>query len=76
MASSPVWKVYTPGGEYTASFKHPEDAAVLVAFLGDGATIRHAHKLTVWKQGVDGDAAESYDAVAEKAYRSVDRART
>ena len=35
MAASPVWKVYL-GKEYRAACKYVEEAACLVAFLGDG----------------------------------------
>jgi hypothetical protein len=78
---SPFWKVYM-GDEYRAATKHVEEAACLVAFLGDGATIRADHKLVVWREGrEDQSAAESYDhvvAVAHQrleAYRAAKRAK-
>lgn len=72
MAASPSWKVYSKDGEYLASFKYPEHAAALVAALGvDGSTIRWGHVLTVWTEGVDGHAGESYDAVAERCWKLI-----
>lgn len=64
MAATPRWKVYNRDGEYIAACKYPEDAAVLVAVQGDGATIRLGHRVVVFEQGADGDAGESYDQVA------------
>lgn len=74
MASSPKWKVFNPSGEYVAACKLPEDAAAIVAAYGSGAEIRHGHakRDTVWQDGVDGEAAESYDAVAEVCYSKVE----
>ena len=69
MATSPRWKCYTQDGEYRASCKYPEEAAAVVSLLGEGATIRDGHKLAVWVEGSDGYAADSYDVVAETAYR-------
>lgn len=64
MAASPKWKVYM-GDEYRAACKYVEDAAALVAFLGDGATIRSGHRLVLWTEGKETEAAgESYDSVA------------
>jgi hypothetical protein len=62
MAASPKYKVYSPDGEYRASFKYPADASALVAFLGDGATLRwdHSAKLVLWREGSEAfQAAES-----------------
>ena len=66
MAGSPRWKIYSPTGGYVAACKHAEDAAAVVALHGDGATIRdgHAARNTVWTEGRDGAAGESYDEVA------------
>jgi hypothetical protein len=61
---SPAYKVYDSRGQYQAACKEPEAAAVLVSWYGDGASIRwgHAKSHTVWTEGTDGRAAESYDA--------------
>lgn len=68
MAASPAWKVYNSAGEYIAACKHLEDAACLVAFNGDGATIRSGHSRVVWREGAETQsAAESYDHVVEIA---------
>lgn len=67
MAASPRWKVYD-GDEYVAACKYLEDAAALVAFRGDGATIRDGHSArhTVWCEGAeDQPANESYDHVRD-----------
>ena len=71
MAKTHSWKVYKADNEYIASAKHPEYAAMVLAGLGqDGATIRlgHAKKNTVWTEGVDGHAWESYDQVVDTAF--------
>lgn len=64
MPGSPRFKVYDADGSYQGSTKEPEAAAPLVSFYGEGATIRDGHKTVVWTEGVDGNAAESYDQVA------------
>lgn len=69
MAASPKWKVFDRQGAYVASCKEIAAAACLMGFYGDGATIRAGHdkSSTVWTEGADGRAADSYDAVAELA---------
>ena len=67
MAASPKYKVFTgSNGVYVASCKFAEDAAAVVALYQDGE-IRtgHAKKDTVFRNGIDGDAGESVDLVAE-----------
>jgi hypothetical protein len=60
-----MWKVYDAEKVYQASCKEVELAAVIVAFLGDGATIRCDHTLILWTEGKEGlPASESYDEVA------------
>jgi len=70
MSSSPKYKVFNAVGEYVACCKHVEDAAAIIASYGDGASIRtgHAKKDTVYVNGVDGNAGDSYDAVARHVY--------
>lgn len=63
MAGSPQFKLYK-GKEYLASFKHPSDAAILLAAWGEGQ-IRHSHSMVLYTEGVDGKASENYDAVAQ-----------
>jgi len=74
MAASPEFKIYDSAGTYQAACKEIEAAAALVSFYGEGATIRHGHKLVAWTEGVDGAAAESYDAtrnhIADRLYRA------
>ena len=63
MASSPQFKVYDQDGTYQAACKDICAAAVLVAFYGDGATVRSGHTKIIWTEGVDGSAAENYDSI-------------
>jgi len=66
----PNWKVYGPNGEFEASTKRPETAAAIVALLGDGSIIKWRHKLVVWREGLeDQAAADSYDFVAITCHR-------
>jgi hypothetical protein len=77
MAAAPQYKVYSAKGEYRAAVRYPEDAAVLVAALGTGATIRHGHsaKHVVWTEGSeDYSAGDSYDIVRQTIHRRLDRA--
>lgn len=71
MASSPRWKVYDACKQYRAACHEIEAAAVLVSFYGDGSTIRSNHKRTVWTEGVDGTASDSYDAVAAHTFAQI-----
>jgi hypothetical protein len=61
MAAAPQWKVYDSEGVYQAACKEIEAAAALASFYGDGSTIRQGHSHTVWTEGVDGHAGDSYD---------------
>jgi len=62
---SPQWKIYTVDGEYVASTKHTEGASLLMDLYGEGSTIRYDHRKIVWTEGLDGNAAQSYDSTAE-----------
>lgn len=67
MAAAPDLKVYF-NGEYRAAFKLPEDAAMFVGALGDGATVRFSHtkRLTIWTEGAEKfPAYTSFDGAAE-----------
>lgn len=68
MAASPHLKIYDSKGIYQAATKEAEAAAALVAFYGNGATIRDGHRVVdvVWTEGQERiPAFESYDTVAE-----------
>lgn len=66
MAGSPKLKVYNPSGEYVASCKYGEDAAMIAGGYGEGATIRYGHSLIVWREGSETEmASESYDTCAD-----------
>jgi hypothetical protein len=69
-------KIYSNKGDYLGCTVYAEDAAVLVASLGVGATIRngHAKKHIVWHEGEEEQpAGESFDFVAEVVYSRMDR---
>lgn len=74
MAGSPRFKIYNASGEYLGCMKHPEDAAVIVSVLGDGAMIRDGHrkKDIAWEEGVHGKAGDSYGEVAIHVWSFVD----
>jgi hypothetical protein len=64
MAASPAFKVYRDG-EYIASCKHPEDAAMIIAGTGSGQ-VKHRHGKLLWDEGQEEIAAgESYDRAAK-----------
>lgn len=67
MASTPRLKVFDADGTYQAACHDYAAAALLMSLYGDGATIRlgHSKRETVWTEGVDGNGAESYDAVGD-----------
>ena len=66
MAASPCWKVFNPQGEYVASCKHVEDAAMIVGSYGEGARISYQRRFTVWHEGHEHQAAaDSWDYVAQ-----------
>jgi hypothetical protein len=71
MAGSPVWKIYNADGKYEGSLNDPSLAGAVVALLGKGSSIRYQHGVVCWREGVDGDAGESYDAVAEHCDRAL-----
>lgn len=64
------WSLYTPKGERVALVKHAEDAAALVAVLGNGYTIRSGRSVVLWVEGEEEiSAADSYDVVADTVMR-------
>lgn len=66
MAAAPKYKVYDAHGEYIGCVKYLEDAAVLVGICGRGAgaKVKAHHTLVLWTEGIDGEAADSYDEAA------------
>lgn len=70
------YKVYCPQGKHRASCQEVEAAAALMGFYGEGSTIRigtgKGTASTLWTEGRDGNAAESYDATAETVYSRED----
>ena len=77
MAASPQWKVFNELGEYVAACKYFEDAAAVVGMCDKGATIRlgHAKKYTLWIEGIDGLAGDSYDHCTEVCLNRIDAMR-
>ena len=75
MAQSPQFKVYDRNGTYQAACKEPQQAAALMAFLGEGATIRCGHGAIVWREGrgEDGWACDSYDRVTVTVWDRVNQ---
>lgn len=73
MAAAPQFKIFDSQGEYMGACKEVEGASALVSFYGEGATIRNGHpkKTTVWTEGADGRASESYDATGKIIVRRV-----
>lgn len=66
--ASPQWKVYSKDGEYQACAKQLDQAAVLVAYLGAGATIRSDHSFVIWRESAEAfPAAGNFVQVAEVA---------
>lgn len=74
MAGTRRYTVYSASQEYRATCKYPEDAAVLVASLGNGATIRYGYAHIVWIEGYEPfSASESYDRVSCVIQERVDQ---
>lgn len=62
--TTPNWKVYRDG-EYVASTKYPEDAAMLIAGHGAGV-VKWRHQVLVWEEGAEEfQAGESYDRAGD-----------
>jgi hypothetical protein len=62
MAASPPLKIHNPSGEYVASCKYYEDAAMLVGNYGVGAKVKHSIGV-IWHEGSEEiSAAESWDS--------------
>lgn len=61
-----LYRIYHEDGELMGRTFHIEDAAALVGLYGTGATIKCCQR-TVWTQGIDGDASDSFDEVAYAA---------
>lgn len=72
MAGTPRFKVFSPDGEYVASAKTPEVAAMVVGGL-DGGVIRDSstNGPIVWTDGRDGFAGDSYNYVAEVVWQRI-----
>ena len=56
--------------------KYAEEAAMLVGCLGQEATVQTKSGHLLWSQGLDGDAAESYDHAAEVMYDRLNKPLT
>ena len=61
-------KIYNSAGDYVAACVDYTEAAVLVAFLGEGAQVRngHAKKNAIWRESSEEQSAsQSYDFAAK-----------
>lgn len=64
MTTNLAFSIYSEYGELMAKTKYAEDAASVVAFLGEGSTIK-VGKQSVWFEGDEEfPASDSYDGVA------------
>lgn len=68
------FKVRDTSGAMRMQTQSAEDAAMCVAFLGNGAVVTHGNDRShvVWTQGADGDAGESYDTAAEVMHARIE----
>ena len=71
---TPQWKIFTAEGVYMGSLHEPTDAAVVISNY-DAGSIRYGHDKadTVWTQGVDGDAGESFDGAVELMFARLEK---
>ena len=69
MASAPRFKFFDSQGEYIASLKYADDAAILLAVHGPGSSVRlgHSKKDTLLEVTEENHASivNSYDETAE-----------
>ncbi len=74
MSGTPKYKVFNSKGEYVASCKYAEDAGAICAAWGEGSSIRWGHQkaCTLFVNGTDADAGESYDKVAQICRQRLD----
>lgn len=75
--SATFLKLYDRDGNFIASFKHAEDAALVATNYG-GCTIRDGHqkKRTLWNEGVEATTGgESADECARIIYERLDAMR-
>lgn len=70
--ATPELKIYNADGEYTAACRHAEDAAAIVSLFGRNAKVKWHHVRTIWTEGVDGVAADSYDLAAARMHERID----
>lgn len=71
-----VWKVYSERGRYVAATKYTIEAAMLVAALGAGSSVKYQHHTLAWSEGKETfSAADSYDSAGEKMLERVNASR-
>lgn len=58
---------YDPSGRLIASCSDHYASALLMSLNGEGSTIRYKGAI-LWREGDDGEGAESYDRTIEKCY--------
>ncbi len=60
---APQWKIFDAQGLYMGSLHEPTDAAFVIGNYAHGSQVRFGRdpQDTVWTEGVDGLAGDSYD---------------
>jgi len=69
------YHVFNAGGIHVASTLHVEEAACLMSFLGEGATIRTVYETIIYTEGKDAKAWESYDEVVNIVFDNLEHFR-
>jgi len=68
------WKVFDASGTYVAATLSALEAAILVSVVG--GDVRYdstSASAIVWREGIDGDAGESYDGAESLMLAAVER---
>ena len=74
---APQWKIFDAQGLYMGSLHDPTDAAAVIANYADGSTVRYGRDIedTVWTEGADGEAGDSFDGTVDLMFFRLDEIR-
>lgn len=74
---APQWKIFDAQGLYMGSLHDPTDAAAVIANYADGSQVRFGRDIedTVWTEGVDGQAGDSFDGTVDLMFFRLDEIR-
>ncbi len=74
---APQWKIFDAQGLYMGSLHDPTDAAAVIANYADGSTVRYGRDAadTVWTEGRDGEAGDSFDGTVDLMFLRLDEIR-